>query len=229
MKTEYSQGSGAECLTRSNHVTTAASSIQARQSRRVRSKPVIRRLDSLRAQINIALRPVMRRMNEHVHDHRAAVRIAAPLPRGKVPGTLQLLVSNLRQHFNDVVKRLIEQLQDIFLVGGRWLRGIGSKGRLDPCDLVEAKYVRYSDVVHLLAKSHFLGTGPEAVEISRHGIRHVERELLGNLPVADKLRHVEHGGDRANLGAGDGGTQHHEREQYTSAAKDDHCILLEPI
>src|SRR5579864_9450459 len=129
MKTEYSQGSGAECLTRSNHVATAASAVQTRRSRRVRSKPVIRRLDPLRAQINIALRPVMRRMNEHIHDHRAAIRIVTALPRRNVPGTLQLLDGNLRQYVNDVVKRLIEQLQDILFVGSRRFRRIERKGR----------------------------------------------------------------------------------------------------
>lgn len=53
------------------------------------SKSVVWRLDPLRAQVNVALRPVMRRVNEHVHNHRAAVRIVATFPRRDVPGALQ--------------------------------------------------------------------------------------------------------------------------------------------
>ena len=54
-------------------------------------------VDALRAHIYLALGAVVRRVNEHIHDHGAAVRIGASLPRWYVPGALKLFRSDRRQ------------------------------------------------------------------------------------------------------------------------------------
>lgn len=103
MKTEYSEGLGAECLTRSargerltsvraqpEHVVTAASAVLPGEAGS--SERVVGRLDSLNPHVNLALGAVVRRVNKHVHDHGPPVRVGAPLPRRNVPGSLDLFL-----------------------------------------------------------------------------------------------------------------------------------------
>src|SRR5580704_910221 len=146
MKTEYSQQLREECLTQSTMVATAVSPGEVGK---FASERIVRRLDALGAQVNLALGTMVSGMNEHIHDHGTAIGIVTALPRRNVPGALKLLWSDLWQRVEHVVERLIEHLQHVLFVGRGRFRQIERERWLDPGDLVKPEYVRQRNVKHL--------------------------------------------------------------------------------
>jgi hypothetical protein len=133
----------------------------------------------------------MRGVNEHIHNHGAAIRIGAAFPGSDMPGVLQLLGCDLRKRIQHIVEGLLQGSDHRLLVSGGRVGRIEFEGWFDAGDFVEAIDVCSCNVDHLLPERHFLGIGLESVELGRHSIGHVERELPGNLPVLHELGQVE--------------------------------------
>jgi hypothetical protein len=120
-----------------------------------------------------------------------------------MPSVLQLLRRDLQQHFDGIVERLVQQLQDVLLIRSWRFGRVEIERWLYARDLVEAVDIACGDMHHLLTERHLVGIRFEVVEVGGHGFGHVDGELLGDLPVMDKFRYVENGIDFRRLGRGE--------------------------
>src|ERR1700722_1476896 len=218
----YCQGLSRERLTPSSPLLAAF----ARSGDFDRSKFIVRWLDSLRTHVDFALRAVMRRVHKHIQDHGTPVRIGSVLPRRNMPLALKFLRSDLRQRGDHIVERLIEQLQHSLFIRRRRLAEINRKRRRQPGELIKSDYIAHRDMHHLLAKSHLVRIWFERIKLGGHGFRHSESEQLRDLPVADKLIHLD---DRFNrsclIGSTSSNTQQTDQDPNVSGNKSDPPVL----
>src|SRR5215469_9524595 len=73
------------------------------------SEGVVGWLDALGAHVDFALSAMVRSVDKHVENHGAAIGVVAAFPGRDVPGALELLGSDFREHRNHIVERLLEE------------------------------------------------------------------------------------------------------------------------
>jgi hypothetical protein len=78
----FLEGTVAFCANRSCAEKRISNTLRKGETSHRKLKRIVRRLYSLQAQIDVALRPMVGSMNEHVEEHRPAVWIVAALPGG---------------------------------------------------------------------------------------------------------------------------------------------------